>query len=1127
MRKLLIFLFALCSLAGYAQCDSVTNLTVTSILCNSARVDWVASDASTFFRVYYNASFQNVNDPGPPYPHATGTTISPLTPSTTYYVTVLRQCASGSSTTDTIEFTTPACPCAAVGGVSVTTTASTAGITATEYPAGTSYTLYYVRSGETDTTAVVGPDADFDLTGLFNNTTYYYRIETTCPSGTATTAPNTFSTSQTINYVRMDDFGYQYKRTANDSTLSIPTGSGAPSLRNGKNDKAAVFFDSSAAVFYMFNPRTQTWSAFTAEGQDKLLSGGLVIHLQDYDYRVTAAVYRINNIIYTSPTTDITLSPADDDDPRIDIFYLATDNAAHVAEGEPNFPALEPNINSVTQLRISSANVLPATTEPAIPTLLIYDETGTEVGGEWNATDNTGLIIINSAADACSGTVSINGTNTLATNTLNFGTTTNPSFAPYTMVNFRIKPKATWPAGEGFQLSFLISGVQAGNSVNFLDGQHNFISSTNACQDIAIPLSLFGNITGANTLRFYRIGDTSATIGFYLDYVRLTYQEISVPSPISIVGIAPISVTETANIFVLEHDLSGVDSGTYTNPTVTVNWHGHITNIADGLPPDSVGSDCAAVDSIWREPGIDSIYYSINGVQHAILDSTGGGGASSRWGLEDNLLTGSRIVDYAHENFLHYNANVEYMTQMDSDPDFYSGISINKNSGISIGAGNTVTGEGVSLKTDAATPAFLGITASSDVTNSSFEWYIQPHLWQVISSFAWYSGSPMPDTVSNNYNSDYNGFVIGSSRTDGIGGNYGKIFHINPDFALLTNLDSTVDQEYVVTQIGDTLYKTPMSEFTGGGGVSSVSGTANRITSTGGATPVIDISASYVGQSSITTLGTIGTGVWQGTAIGDTYISSASTWNAKQAGDADLTAIAGLTPTNDDVLQYKAGAWANRTLAQLKADLALNNVDNTSDATKNSATVTLTNKTIAAGSNTVTGLTNTNLSGTAGITAANLSYTSQSLLVNNTGSTAAPSAVTFKYAAPAAYAGTATWDGTPPTTPTITYEWTQIHYEVTLKIRGTYTGAGTTNTLLTLTLPADCPAPEEPSARSAASARLYAGAGGFATSTTGAYANNSKVFMAANAADNGYVIAVVGASGSANSFELIITYKAQ
>lgn len=42
-----------------------------------------------------------------------------------------------------------------------------------------------------------------------------------------------------------------------------------------------------------------------------------------------------------------------------------------------------------------------------------------------------------------------------------------------------------------------------------------------------------------------------------------------------------------------------------------------------------------------------------------------------------------------------------------------------------------------------------------------------------------------------------------------------------------------------------------------------------------------------------------------------------------QGYDADLAAIAGLSPSNDDVLQRKAGAWANRTIAQLKTDLDL------------------------------------------------------------------------------------------------------------------------------------------------------------------------------------------------------------
>jgi len=66
-----------------------------------------------------------------------------------------------------------------------------------------------------------------------------------------------------------------------------------------------------------------------------------------------------------------------------------------------------------------------------------------------------------------------------------------------------------------------------------------------------------------------------------------------------------------------------------------------------------------------------------------------------------------------------------------------------------------------------------------------------------------------------------------------------------------------------------------------GTGVASVSGTTDRITSTGGINPVIDISSSYVGQSSITTLGTVTVGTWNGTTIdvshGGTGVTSVTT----------------------------------------------------------------------------------------------------------------------------------------------------------------------------------------------------------------------------------------------------------
>lgn len=44
--------------------------------------------------------------------------------------------------------------------------------------------------------------------------------------------------------------------------------------------------------------------------------------------------------------------------------------------------------------------------------------------------------------------------------------------------------------------------------------------------------------------------------------------------------------------------------------------------------------------------------------------------------------------------------------------------------------------------------------------------------------------------------------------------------------------------------------------------------------------------------------------------------------DTKQPLDADLTAIAALAGTNDNVIQRKSGAWAERTMAQLATDLS-------------------------------------------------------------------------------------------------------------------------------------------------------------------------------------------------------------
>lgn len=93
------------------------------------------------------------------------------------------------------------------------------------------------------------------------------------------------------------------------------------------------------------------------------------------------------------------------------------------------------------------------------------------------------------------------------------------------------------------------------------------------------------------------------------------------------------------------------------------------------------------------------------------------------------------------------------------------------------------------------------------------------------------------------------------------------------------------------------------------GNVLDVGGTANRITVTADA---VDIASNYAGQNTITTLGTVTTGTWQGTVVGVTYGGTGGNTSEQartnlglvigtdvQAYDAELQAIAGLSSAAD------------------------------------------------------------------------------------------------------------------------------------------------------------------------------------------------------------------------------------
>jgi hypothetical protein len=99
---------------------------------------------------------------------------------------------------------------------------------------------------------------------------------------------------------------------------------------------------------------------------------------------------------------------------------------------------------------------------------------------------------------------------------------------------------------------------------------------------------------------------------------------------------------------------------------------------------------------------------------------------------------------------------------------------------------------------------------------------------------------------------------------------------------VLTNSGNVVlgTDSLVFTQFSGAGQITPGAGLTKAGNIINVVGTANRIVVNADS---IDIASNYVGQNTITTLGTIGTGVWNGSVIGPVY--GGTGLNAYAAGD--------------------------------------------------------------------------------------------------------------------------------------------------------------------------------------------------------------------------------------------------
>jgi hypothetical protein len=182
------------------------------------------------------------------------------------------------------------------------------------------------------------------------------------------------------------------------------------------------------------------------------------------------------------------------------------------------------------------------------------------------------------------------------------------------------------------------------------------------------------------------------------------------------------------------------------------------------------------------------------------------------------------------------------------------------------------------------------------------------------------------------------------------------------------------------------------------GDIAAVEGTADRISVTDGVNSrIVDIASTYVGQNSITTLGTITTGTWNGTAIGTQY--GGTGLNASTAANGQLLigngsglSLGAITGTTDQITVTNgagtiglslptnvtvAGTITGGTLASTGAITAVGSVTGAALTTTGAVTA---NSLIASGTNKFAG-TGTAVASSTSTVVTNASVTANSSIV--------------------------------------------------------------------------------------------------------------------------------------------------
>jgi hypothetical protein len=306
---------------------------------------------------------------------------------------------------------------------------------------------------------------------------------------------------------------------------------------------------------------------------DFIASGGIVTWISGYTYNVSPAVYYINGVRYTSPSTNITLSAADATFDRIDVFALTTSGTAVAITGTPTSNPEKPDIDNNTQIEASFAVVEAATTQPTINQEWIYRE-----NADWTTAVSNASINPNSTNSPFAGSKDVEGTAVANTHNITYtrGTALNISTFSNAVLSFEIKSKASWSTNKKFTMQWFNGTTAVGNAIPFGDQSYGFASATTSSYFlVSIPLKDFGALSTVTKLRM-QAANTTGTFGFFIDNIQIqSVTQTGTTGIQTVLGTSPINVTTSGNTATVSLNNSGITAGTYNN--VTVDAHGIAT----------------------------------------------------------------------------------------------------------------------------------------------------------------------------------------------------------------------------------------------------------------------------------------------------------------------------------------------------------------------------------------------------------------------------------------------------------------------------------------------------------------------------------------------------------------------